>query len=244
MNVLLALLLAHVVGQFVLSPPQWLDQIKRRRMRAKALYARALLHGLLAWLALWLAGLSADGKLLLASLVIALLHLCVDAVTLMRRTPTHRAREFLMAHSVHLLSIALICVWLSPSFIQALHAWQPPWMLWLLTWLLLTRVSSTVIRVIIAHWAPHTEYNSTDSLKHAGLFIGYLERLTTFGLAISGHLAAVGFLIAAKSIFRFGDLTRARDRKLTEYILIGTFLSFSLALLISALYLQVRPLFA
>jgi hypothetical protein len=50
-----------------------------------------------------------------------------------------------------------------------------------------------------------------------------------------GHFDAIGFLLAAKSIFRFGDLKEAKDRKLTEYVLIGTLLSFGIALLIGLL---------
>jgi hypothetical protein len=46
----------------------------------------------------------------------------------------------------------------------------------------------------------------------------------------------VGFILAAKSIFRFGDLTNSRDRNLTEYVLIGTLLSFGSALLAGILY--------
>jgi hypothetical protein len=38
-------------------------------------------------------------------------------------------------------------------------------------------------------------------------------------------------LIAAKSVFRFGDLKESKDRKLTEYILIGTLLSFAMAII-------------
>ncbi len=45
-----------------------------------------------------------------------------------------------------------------------------------------------------------------------------------------------GFLIAAKSIFRFGDLSKAKDRKLTEYILIGTLLSFGIAIACGVAY--------
>jgi len=37
-------------------------------------------------------------------------------------------------------------------------------------------------------------------------------------------------LIAAKSVFRFGDLRESKNRKLTEYILIGTLLSFGIAI--------------
>jgi hypothetical protein len=44
---------------------------------------------------------------------------------------------------------------------------------------------------------------------------------------------AVGFLLAAKSVFRFGDLKDDHDRMRTEYVLIGTLLSFGIAIGIS-----------
>jgi hypothetical protein len=56
-----------------------------------------------------------------------------------------------------------------------------------------------------------------------------------FCFILIGHFEAIGFLLAAKSIFRFGDLKEAKDRKLTEYVLIGTLLSFGVALLIGLL---------
>ena len=45
----------------------------------------------------------------------------------------------------------------------------------------------------------------------------------------------IGFLIAAKSILRFGEIKNASERRVAEYIIIGTFLSFGCALLISVL---------
>jgi len=45
----------------------------------------------------------------------------------------------------------------------------------------------------------------------------------------------IGFLIAAKSILRFGEIKDASQRKVAEYIIIGTFVSFAWALLISTL---------
>jgi hypothetical protein len=44
------------------------------------------------------------------------------------------------------------------------------------------------------------------------------------------------FLLAAKSIFRFGDLKESKDVKLTEYILIGTLLSFGSGILCAMVY--------
>lgn len=68
------------------------------------------------------------------------------------------------------------------------------------------------------------------SLQNAGNYIGILERLLVFGFIITHRFEITGFLLAAKSIFRFGDLKEATDIKLTEYVLIGTFLSFGIAL--------------
>lgn len=46
-------------------------------------------------------------------------------------------------------------------------------------------------------------------------------------------------MLAAKSILRFDDLKESKDRKLTEYILIGTLLSFGSAVLIGIDYVFV-----
>jgi hypothetical protein len=65
-----------------------------------------------------------------------------------------------------------------------------------------------------------------------------LERLFVFTFVITGNWEAIGFLLAAKSVFRFGDLKESKDRKLTEYILIGTLLSFGIAILIGVMTLK------
>lgn len=46
-----------------------------------------------------------------------------------------------------------------------------------------------------------------------------------------GVYEAIGFILAAKSIFRFGELKEAADIKKTEYIMIGTLLSFTIAII-------------
>ena len=38
--------------------------------------------------------------------------------------------------------------------------------------------------------------------------------------------SAIGFLIAAKSVFRFGELRERSNRMEAEYIIIGTMMSF------------------
>jgi hypothetical protein len=54
-------------------------------------------------------------------------------------------------------------------------------------------------------------------------------------LVLTDQPNAIAFLIAAKSIVRFGEIKDASQRKVAEYIIIGTVLSFGWALLISML---------
>ena len=75
-----------------------------------------------------------------------------------------------------------------------------------------------------------------ESLQSAGKYIGMLERLFVFAFFASGHPEGVGFLIAAKSVFRFGDLKEAKSRKLTEYVLIGTLVSFGIAMITGIIF--------
>lgn len=71
-----------------------------------------------------------------------------------------------------------------------------------------------------------------ETLLDAGMLIGIMERLMIVFFMQVGFLEGIGFLLAAKSIFRFGDLTNAKDTKFTEYVLVGTLASFLMAIAI------------
>jgi len=68
-----------------------------------------------------------------------------------------------------------------------------------------------------------------------GRIVGQLERALVFLLVATGNLSAVGFLVAAKSVFRFGEITDVGQRKEAEYILIGTLMSFTWAVAVALL---------
>lgn len=65
------------------------------------------------------------------------------------------------------------------------------------------------------------------------MWIGIIERLLVLIFVLIDAVEAIGFLLAAKSVFRFGDLRDGTDRKRTEYVLIGTLLSFAVAFVVS-----------
>lgn len=67
-------------------------------------------------------------------------------------------------------------------------------------------------------------------LEKGGRLIGQLERCLILLFILSGQPAGVGFLVAAKSILRFGELKDHKYRMEAEYIIIGTMLSFIWAL--------------
>lgn len=77
--------------------------------------------------------------------------------------------------------------------------------------------------------------DAITGLSHGGTYIGVLERALVMLLVLINQPAGVGFLIAAKSILRFGDVKESAQRKLTEYVIIGTFLSFGWGLLVATL---------
>src|SRR5690606_23755830 len=59
-----------------------------------------------------------------------------------------------------------------------------------------------------------------NSLEAAGRYIGIFERILVLTFIITDNFAAIGFLIAAKSILRFSDKSETGARKQTEYVLI------------------------
>ena len=72
-------------------------------------------------------------------------------------------------------------------------------------------------------------------LENGGKYIGILERLLIFSFVLVNQFSGIGFLVAAKSIFRYSEIKKSSDRKEAEYIIIGTFTSFLYAMVISYL---------
>jgi len=224
---LVKLLLAHLLGDFVLQPGSWVGEKERKKYKSPKLYLHGLIHFLLIMV------LTLDLSLLPAALVIAVSHLVIDAIKLQFQQEKNKRLWFFIDQLLHLAVITCVVVMVvKPSF-----PWDPVAInhLFIIVTALvfLLMPASVIIRLVLAKWAPATEIRTdkieTPALLHAGMAIGYLERVLVFIFVLSGQWAAIGFLVTAKSVFRFSDLKMGQDRKLTEYILIGTLLSFGMA---------------
>jgi hypothetical protein len=66
--------------------------------------------------------------------------------------------------------------------------------------------------------------------RGVGRVIGWFERFLVITFVLVDQWIAIGFIIAAKSLRRYGE-TRD-DRRFAEYVLIGTLASVSVAVLV------------
>jgi hypothetical protein len=70
-------------------------------------------------------------------------------------------------------------------------------------------------------------------LTRGGHIIGQLERLLIFLFVMVGYPDGIGFLLAAKSVLRFGEVKNPEQRMEAEYIIIGTLMSFGLGIVVA-----------
>jgi len=223
MIIFVKLLLAHLLGDFLLQPSSWVLDKERKIHKSIYLYIHTFLHGLLAWI---LVGEMYFGWY---AVLLALSHGLIDYLKLRFQKKKTKRNWFIIDQMLHVLVITGIAFWYNKDSLDFSSVDNRFWIIITGT-LLLTKPTSIIIKNIISIWTPENKDKKDTSLANAGNYIGMLERLFVFCFIITGHFEAIGFLLAAKSIFRFGDLKEAKDRRLTEYVLIGTLVSFGIAL--------------
>lgn len=227
---IIKLLIAHVIGDFVLQPNSWVDEKKDKRHKSKYFYLHGLVH-LVSLLAL----LEFNLSYWLSITIIVISHLIIDFIKLTLDGKINSRLLFFLDQLLHLVIISIVVFINYPYKLEFEKIYSTESLLLILAVLTITFVSSIIMKIIMSKWVLE-EDKSEDSLESAGKYIGILERLFVFAFILLNQWSAIGLLIAAKSVFRFGDLSRAKDRKLTEYILIGTLISFGLAISIGLLY--------
>lgn len=224
MTVILAkLVLAHLIGDFLLQPKRWVAQKEQKKAASWALYVHALIHGLLVVI------LFRDVSLWPYMLVYMISHLAIDAIRVYGQRQENHTTWFIADQIMHLAVIVGLAWFMSGRPDPTPWLASSTLLLYVTAVYFITQPTSIAIAQLMKPWASSIPQDHAPSLENAGRYIGMLERLFVFGFIVAGHWQGVGFLLAAKSIFRFGDLRQAGDRQLTEYVLIGTLLSFGAA---------------
>ncbi len=222
--ILIKLLVAHILGDFVLQSNNWVSHKKEKKLGSIYLYIHSLFIGILSYLFL------ANWNEFTVPLIIFVSHLLIDMWKISRK-PT--SLNFALDQLFHILVI--IVIWISfysfeiENIIKHLKELDLNkfWFI-LFAYVFLIWPSGYIIGGITKKWQKEIE---NDGLEKAGMWIGWLERVLTITFVLIGQYQAIGFFIVAKSILRI-SVKKKEERKLTEYVLIGTMLSFSIAILV------------
>ncbi|MCS6715179.1 DUF3307 domain-containing protein, partial [Proteus terrae] len=142
---------------------------------------------------------------------------------------------FITDQALHLFVITFLWIILIDQNTQIFHDLSfkninYKYLIVILAYIIILKPISILIYMLLKKWTPVAEEGST--LVSAGQSIGYLERILILTFILLNQFAAIGFLLAAKSIFRFGELQNDQDKKLTEYVMLGTLISFSISILL------------
>lgn len=241
----IALLAAHMAADFVLQF-NWIIT-KKRKPEAFALHTGIVL--LTSVLALGAFSLDASDALW-AIAVVTVSHAVIDAIKTFGFTDEGLAKHprldftvFSLDQLAHLGVIVLVAVIFPQAFAQGEWSWrlgeQAHGLISVYAGfaglIAATRMGQFAIEKFLNRFSlPELETKTIApgadapdaGLTDGGAWIGLLERAVIFVLILIGQFAAIGFLLAAKSVLRF---QYANKRSQSEYVIIGTLTSFGWA---------------
>jgi hypothetical protein len=231
--ILLQLLLAHILTDFVLQPTKLVKHKREKKASSWFLYFHSFLAGFLTYLFLQ------EWNLWYIPILISISHFFIDLWKLQHKNDT--LKLFLIDQFWHILIIILVWFYLIEGFSELIpfvaEVFSTPVILAIIIgYLLVIFPTGFLIGKATGRWHNELQPNGeSHSLEAAGRYIGIFERILVLTFILTENFSAIGFLIAAKSILRFSDKTDASARKQTEYVLIGTLMSFAITILIGLL---------
>ncbi len=233
------LLLAHLLGDFFLQTNKQVQEKRALGFKSSALYLHSLIVAVISWLFVfdldfwWFAG------------IVFLTHAIIDRVKVVARKGLY---AFVVDQAAHVIILFLIAKyyqeadpeWIQFSWISHGYELAVPAILSAVAFCI--SPANFLIRETLDQFKIDTsprgqkaeDDHSTARLKNAGALIGSMERLLVLLFVLIGNFEAAGLTFAAKSILRFKDDEGPR----TECVLVGTLLSFLLAVLAAVLVLM------
>ena len=220
-KLLILQLLAHLVSDFYLQTEKSCKSKADNVFKSRHLY----IHALITFGCAWLFSLSVG--FWWAALLIAVLHLVIDGL---KSVCKNLKGAFFIDQLLHLAVIVAAVVTYNKVSEVILPAWLPETkvLLWVWAFVFCLRPANFIIQNIFKEAKISIpDSGKEQSLPNAGRVIGNVERMLTLVFVMLGQYEAIGFLLAAKSLLRF----RETDTVKSEYVLVGTLLSFGIAIL-------------
>ncbi|MBO7646575.1 MAG: DUF3307 domain-containing protein [Bacteroidales bacterium] len=252
-------ILAHIISDFYLQTGKSCQNKAQRGFQSPHLYVHVAITFICSWILSLLYPYTFD--FWWASMVIAVLHGVIDGLkSRFQKVPW----VFFIDQVLHLTVICAVVAWfsstmnykipfLNDSVVTPLDMIPTSTLLWITAFAFCLRPANLFIGEILNNaqikcpkdQEPESEQplqegmeagspETTSELPNAGHLIGNVERVLTLIFMMFGHFEAIGFLLAAKSLLRFKDSATNKS----EYVLVGTLLSFGLAIIAGAIVLS------
>jgi Protein of unknown function (DUF3307) len=239
-KVFVALLLAHLLGDFPFQPSRLVAQ-KLRHWWAHGLHAG--IHFTLVILTFLIFVPSVPvftGCVLVAVAAYVAFHVVIDVSKqqlVKRGVVEDSTNVFLIDQTLHLASMVVLTVFITridwPA-IQSLMALRSSTKDLILSggvvYTTVVFAGGYLIRYMtrgLLGGVSSQLGESVEQLTNAGLYIGWLERLLIVTAVVLRSPTMIGLILTAKSIARFPEM---KEPKFAEYFLIGTLLSVTMAL--------------
>ena len=220
---LIRLLAAHFLSDFVLQPDSWVKAKNDKQLRSREFWLHTALYTLIA---LWFTCF--EGWWWIA-LILFVSHTLIDW---WKSRQKNTLITFVADQASHLFVILII--WkirfpANPDIGELFRTCVTDSSFWIILFagIFLTKPAGVIIGMVTASFREKITGFEENTLLKAGTWIGILERLLIFLLVLIDQWEAIGLLVAAKSIIRLKD----GDQKMSEYVLIGTLISISVAVL-------------
>ena len=227
-GVLIPFLLVHILCDFYLQPSRWVEAKKTQTYRSPELYFHSVLHGVALFVPALLLGMDWRSAACLV-VIVAVSHFAID-LWKASAAKGDTFSYFVIDQALHVSVLAMIAFHMTDNLTLdgvLEHEAFSEALIVLFGYLLILKPTSLVIGCVLRKYpisAPDKE-SGVNGLVSGGELIGYLERVLILTFTLVGSYSAVGFVLAAKSIFRFGELNQSHSRSMTEYVLIGSLLS-------------------
>ncbi|MHA7109060.1 DUF3307 domain-containing protein [Sunxiuqinia elliptica] len=232
MILVLRLLLAHLIADFLLQPNSWVKDKNEKGIRSFKL----LLHILV------VTGVSTiltiDFFVWQIPVFIFVLHYLIDLLKIyFRSLKANNLLWFIADQFLHIISIIGVAMLVGGGANQWIEGLgellsSKEVLVVALAYCFIIWPSMIIINLATQGWQNQISDEMGPSLQNAGKWIGILERILVLTFVLAAQFQAIGFLIAAKSILRISVKTENSARILSEYVLIGTFISFTIAILV------------
>lgn len=242
--VFLALLIAHLLGDFAFQRSSVIQGKQRGRWQSWIEHGGVHLVCLIgAWLLFSPLPLL-DERVGIAFAWIVVTHLLLDWLKV-RWGGARPIAAFVLDQAIHLLVLAAVAIWLV-GHAETLNVLAQTWAVYQFEAALV--LAAYLVAVFGCGWlnrllldSLYPDPSETDAgLAQAGMRIGWLERFLMLSAFLAQAWAALGLVLAAKSVFRFEDIKKGRSH--AEYFLIGTLVSVVEVVIIGMLVIGILNL--